>query len=88
MLRDPSSDQLASDPRHAPAVTGECPVCGASSPSSRRHGLSRCNDCGHVFQTNLTVSMAYDAAYAHRYDSLPHRSMSALRWDFIATHLR
>src|SRR6185312_7456509 len=39
--------------------------------------------CRHVFQSDLRVTAVYDVAYARRYDWLPHREMSALRWNFV-----
>ena len=49
--------------------------------------LSRCLACHHVFQTDLTVTVSYDADYAHQYDSRPVKEMSSLRWDFIQSYL-
>jgi SAM-dependent methyltransferase len=60
-----------------------CPVCEGYRVCAHRNNLSRCRHCLHIFQTDLLVSAVYDADYAHQYDQLPHREMSALRWNFI-----
>ena len=36
-----------------------------------------------MFQTDLDVTVSYDAQYAHQYDSRPVKAMSELRWNFI-----
>ena len=35
----------------------------------------------------MTVSVAYDAAYARQYDTRPVKAMSEVRWHFIQTYL-
>ncbi len=70
---------LRSDPR--------CPVCKGADVSAKPYNLTRCGDCRHVFQSDLRVSMVYDASYAHQYDHRPHEEMSRLRWGFIQRHL-
>ena len=35
----------------------------------------------------MTVSIAYDADYAHQYDARPVKAMSEVRWNFIQSHL-
>lgn len=65
-----------------------CPVCNYSCSRHEQHNLSACLECDHVFQTDLAVSVRYDGAYAHQYDSRPVREMSEVRWQFIQSHLR
>ena len=64
-----------------------CPVCNGSQGRRYPGNLTACEGCGHIFQTDLTVSASYDAAYAHQYDRQPVREMSALRWDFMQSYL-
>ena len=75
--RDPSGRSHYAP--HDPA----CPVCNGLNVVGHRNNLSECLRCNHVFQSDLLVTMVYDAAYAHQYDHRPHRAMSALRWNFI-----
>lgn len=35
----------------------------------------------------MNVTVAYDADYAHQYDSRPVKEMSAVRWDFLQSRL-
>lgn len=65
-----------------------CPVCRAASELRAPHGVSFCPACAHVFQTDLTVTVQYDAQYAHQYDSRPVKEMSELRWNFIQSNLK
>jgi hypothetical protein len=64
-----------------------CPVCGGACEAYTAHGLSSCCFCNHTFQTDLAVTISYDASYAHQYDHRPVREMSNLRWDFIQSEL-
>ncbi len=64
-----------------------CPVCAGPGPAHPKIGLSSCLVCGHVFQSDLRVTMTYDASYAHQYDHRPVKAMSVLRWAFIQSHL-
>jgi hypothetical protein len=71
-----------------PSVTkhrdeASCPVCRTACELHVVHGVSSCPRCHHVFQTDLAVTVAYDAAYAHQYDQRPVKEMSDLRWNFI-----
>lgn len=61
-----------------------CPTCQSQCISYARHNLTACPHCQHVFQTDLDVTVSYDANYAHQYDSRPVRAMSELRWKFIS----
>jgi len=65
----------------------DCPVCGALCTRHTHNNLSLCAACGHIFQTDLAVTISYDACYAHQYDSRPVREMSEVRWNFIQSHL-
>lgn len=65
----------------------QCPVCQGADVSPKPNNLTLCGDCRHVFQSDLHVSMVYDASYAHQYDHRPHEEMSRLRWEFIQQHL-
>jgi SAM-dependent methyltransferase len=49
--------------------------------------VSSCLRCQHIFQTDLAVTVSYDANYARQYDLRPVREMSDLRWDFIQSRL-
>lgn len=71
-----------------PEANRSCPVCRGNDISDHRNNLSCWLVCRHVFQSDLQVTAVYDAEYARRYDSLPHRAMSALRWNFIQRWLR
>jgi SAM-dependent methyltransferase len=64
-----------------------CPVCQASCFGLTPHNLTRCLVCHHIFQTDLAVTVSYDANYAHQYDRLPVKEMSDLRWNFIQSCL-
>lgn len=64
-----------------------CPVCGQSGGHQTCDNLTVCAACQHIFQTDLTVTVSYDAKYAHQYDHRPGEEMSRLRWDFIQAHL-
>jgi hypothetical protein len=64
-----------------------CPVCEELCTRHTDDNLSVCTACSHIFQTDLAVTIRYDARYAHQYDSLPVREMSDVRWDFIQSHL-
>ena len=64
-----------------------CPVCQTFCQESEQANLTRCPTCRHVFQTDLAVTVSYDATYAHQYDSRPVKEMSDLRWDFIESSL-
>jgi SAM-dependent methyltransferase len=65
----------------------QCPVCQGMSLTDRPNNLTLCGDCRHVFQSDLRVSMVYDAGYAHQYDRRPHEELSRIRWNFIRHHL-
>src|ERR1700686_4462333 len=65
-----------------------CPVCEGQCDDHAVHNLSSCRLCHHVFQTDLNVTVSYDASYAHQYDLRPVREMSDLRWDFIQSWLK
>lgn len=69
------------------SVAPPCPACGGSGRHYRAFNLTACYSCEHVFQTDLNVTVSYDAEYAHQYDHRPAREMSALRWRFIQMHL-
>jgi hypothetical protein len=72
----------------SPVVFGSaCPVCENSCRRPTPENLTRCFACGHVFQADLKVTVAYDASYAHQYDKRPVKEMSDLRWDFIQSCL-
>jgi hypothetical protein len=73
--------------RNQHTATVVCPVCHGPCDQYPQHGISACHQCDHVFQTDLTVTMSYDAAYAHQYDLRPVAEMSDLRWAFIASRL-
>ena len=73
---------------HQEARRTGCPVCQGPCEHHRAHGVSCCHFCGHTFQTDLAVTMCYDAQYAHQYDFRPVREMSELRWDFLQSRLR
>jgi hypothetical protein len=77
----PSSDMRDLDKIPSSVVT--CPVCDGDCDDHIAHNLSSCRVCRHVFQTDLHVTVSYDASYAHQYDLRPVREMSELRWDFI-----
>lgn len=64
-----------------------CPICDEQCRHSTSDNLTRCDACQHIFQTDLNVTVAYDAEYAHQYDHRPVKEMSGLRWDFIQSHL-
>jgi SAM-dependent methyltransferase len=64
-----------------------CPACRESHIARGRYNLAVCHGCRHVFQSDLHVSMVYDADYAHQYDHRPHEAMSRIRWEFIQQHL-
>ena len=64
-----------------------CPVCLRRCHGDTTTNLTGCTFCGHVFQTDLAVTVSYDADYAHQYDSRPVKEMSELRWDFIQSSL-
>jgi SAM-dependent methyltransferase len=66
-----------------------CPVCQALCRDTGQANLTCCLACKHLFQTDLAVTVSYDANYAHQYDSRPVTEMSNLRWNFIdsALHL-
>lgn len=64
-----------------------CPVCQSACYGTTTTNLTSCQACHHVFQTDLTVTVSYDADYAHQYDSRPVKEMSDLRWDFIQSSL-
>src|SRR5277367_1969417 len=64
-----------------------CPACRESHIARGRYNLAVCDGCRHVFQSDLHVSMVYDADYAHQYDHRPHEAMSRIRWEFIQQHL-
>ncbi len=66
-----------------PATPLRCPICQAPCPAADASNLSLCRHCQHIFQGDLRVSTAYDAAYIHHYDELPCEAMSDLRWRFI-----
>lgn len=66
----------------------DCPVCDEICTHHTPDNLSLCHVCGHIFQTDLAVTVRYDARYAHQYDSRPVREMSDVRWHFIQSHLR
>lgn len=76
-----------------PAVTApgtrllSCPVCDGCELSYYPDNLSSCADCDHIFQSDLSISAVYDAAYAHKYDSYPHQEISTIRWNFIQQSL-
>ena len=65
------------------AAQAQCPVCDDRGIVQYQNNLSQCRRCSHIFQTDLAVSVVYDAAYAHQYDRRPCHEMSALRWNFI-----
>lgn len=76
------------DPGHTgETVNFSCPVCGASDRLHAANALSKCDNCQHIFQTDLNVTASYDASYAHQYDHRPVKEMSELRWDFIQSHM-
>jgi hypothetical protein len=64
-----------------------CPVCQGACEDHAVHNLSSCRVCHHTFQTDLQVTVSYDATYAHQYDLRPVRQMSDLRWRFIQSRL-
>ncbi len=74
-------------PRETSVSSIACPICAATVTHHTDANLSHCVRCDHIFQTDLTVTMAYDAKYAHQYDLRPVREMSLLRWNFIQAHL-
>lgn len=65
-----------------------CPVCCDLSAEMTGENLSMCTTCGHIFQTDLQVTVSYDAAYARQYDSRPVVQMSQVRWQFIQSCLQ
>lgn len=67
--------------------TLRCPICGGRNHFHTPDNLSECGNCRHIFQTDLNVTASYNADYAHQYDHLPVKEMSALRWNFIQSHL-
>ena len=69
------------------SYSNRCPVCGDGCDDHPHLNLSACRSCQHVFQSDLAVSVSYDAEYAHQYDSRPVKEMSDIRWDFIQSHL-
>jgi SAM-dependent methyltransferase len=82
----PTAASLSDDASCAtPRVT--CPICNEICDRHSRYNLTSCLHCNHVFQTDLAITVAYDANYAHQYDSLPVREMSKIRWDFIRSYL-
>lgn len=56
-----------------------CPVCKSSNLVQVYDNLSNCLECTHIFQTDQTVGVVYDAEYAHKYDNYKHQEMSDLR---------
>lgn len=86
VLDSPNFDRLERERSHLP-VGPRCPVCGGAGQQYQAINLTACHNCGHIFQTDLNVTVAYDAEYAHQYDHRPVQKMSALRWQFIQRHL-
>lgn len=82
--QDPARESC--DPRSVRSLI-HCHICNAPTKSDTKHNLSSCNFCGHVFQSDLSISVSYDAQYAHQYDALPVSEMSRIRWAFIQAHL-
>lgn len=64
-----------------------CPVCIETCSVHTADNLTACTSCGHVFQTDLTVTVSYNADYARQYDRRPAKQMSDVRWNFIQQHL-
>src|SRR6185312_7040698 len=64
-----------------------CPVCGSAQLVPNKE-LSCCLGCSHIFQSDLTIGVKYDAAYLRKYDSHPRREMSFLRLGFIKAFAR
>jgi hypothetical protein len=86
-----ANHDVAGPVQHADLAPGTaldtCPVCDGNGTSRADHNITLCKGCGHVFQSDLQISMVYDAEYAHQYDHRPHEEMSRLRWEFIQQHL-
>ena len=72
---------------HRKSRAAVCPVCQGACVDHEVHNLSSCRVCRHTFQTDLRVTVSYDATYAHQYDLRPVREMSELRWRFIQSRL-
>ena len=83
---DPSDNATSASDEIA-GIGHTCPICQAACSTHTRDNLTACDECGHAFQTDMTITVSYDADYAHQYDSRPVREMSELRWQFIQTHL-
>ncbi len=83
---DPGCETLPIRYPHEFAIV--CPICQGPCAHYPAHGVSRCHFCSHTFQTDLAVTISYDATYAHQYDLRPVQEMSDLRWHFIQSRLR
>lgn len=64
-----------------------CPSCRRACDTHTSDNLTVCRTCGHIFQTDMNVTVSYDAEYAHQYDSRPVQQMSEVRWNFIQSSL-
>ena len=65
-----------------------CPSCRQKCDTHTADNLTVCGSCGHIFQTDMNVTVSYDAYYAHQYDSRPVQEMSEVRWNFIQSCLQ
>jgi hypothetical protein len=64
-----------------------CPVCESTNIKTHPNNLSECPDCNHIFQTDLAVTIEYDANYMKNYDTYPTETMAHLRTGFVIAHL-
>jgi SAM-dependent methyltransferase len=70
-----------------PSLVIRCPVCQSLCRKHTNYNLTACPQCRHIYQTDLNVTVSYDAEYAHQYDTRPVKAMSELRWNFIRSCL-
>lgn len=60
-----------------------CPICCSADLLYHNNNLTLCQNCQHIFQSDLCVTQVYNASYAHQYDTLPHQELSSIRWNFL-----
>ena len=87
LCTDPDAAAIEENAAATLVTATACPVCLKFCDGDTATNLTSCRFCRHVFQTDLAVTVSYDADYAHQYDSRPVKEMSDLRWDFIQSSL-
>jgi hypothetical protein len=60
-----------------------CPVCLSTKLDHAEDNLSYCLSCDHWFQSDLNVSIAYDATYMETYDKYPTDTMAMARAGYV-----